>query len=62
MAGEETSPQLGGVPEEEADEFRYHTGTIRPSKAPDAIEFVEVHKTFGRNHVLRGLKDRKSVV
>ena len=40
---------------DEADEFRYHTGTIRPSKAPDAVEFVEVHKSFGRNHVLRGL-------
>jgi phospholipid/cholesterol/gamma-HCH transport system ATP-binding protein len=39
----------------EADEFRYHTGTIRPSEAPDAVEFVEVHKSFGRNHVLRGL-------
>src|SRR5208283_5018621 len=32
-----------------------HTGTIRPSKAPDAIEFVDVHKSFGKNHVLRGL-------
>jgi phospholipid/cholesterol/gamma-HCH transport system ATP-binding protein len=40
---------------EEADEFRYHTGTIRPSGAPDAVEFIEVHKSFGRNHVLRGL-------
>jgi phospholipid/cholesterol/gamma-HCH transport system ATP-binding protein len=40
----------------EADEYRYHTaGTIRPSEAPDAVEFVEVHKSFGRNHVLRGL-------
>jgi phospholipid/cholesterol/gamma-HCH transport system ATP-binding protein len=39
----------------DTDEFRYHTGTIRPSKELDAIEFVEVHKTFGRNHVLRGL-------
>ena len=38
-----------------SDEFQYHTGTIRPSKAPDAIEFVDVHKSFGRNHVLRGL-------
>jgi phospholipid/cholesterol/gamma-HCH transport system ATP-binding protein len=37
------------------DEFQFHTGTIRPSEAPDAIEFVEVHKAFGRNHVLRGL-------
>jgi phospholipid/cholesterol/gamma-HCH transport system ATP-binding protein len=41
--------------EGEPDDFEFHTGTIRPSKAPDAIEFVEVHKSFGRNHVLRGL-------
>jgi phospholipid/cholesterol/gamma-HCH transport system ATP-binding protein len=40
---------------EQADEFEFHTGTIRPSKAPDAIEFIDVHKSFGRNHVLRGL-------
>jgi len=45
----------GGDEADEADEFRYHTGTIRPSQAPDAVEFVEVHKSFGRNHVLRGL-------
>ena len=37
------------------EEFRSHTGTIRASKAPDAIEFIDVHKSFGRNHVLRGL-------
>ncbi|HEX3519284.1 MAG TPA: ABC transporter ATP-binding protein [Solirubrobacteraceae bacterium] len=41
--------------EQEADEFQYHTGIVRPSSAPDAIEFVDVHKSFGRNHVLRGL-------
>jgi len=41
--------------DEEGEEFRYHTGTIRPSEAPDAIEFIDVHKSFGRNHVLRGL-------
>jgi len=41
--------------EGEGEEFKYHSGTIRPAKAPDAIEFVEVHKSFGRNHVLRGL-------
>ncbi|HEV2980698.1 MAG TPA: ABC transporter ATP-binding protein [Solirubrobacteraceae bacterium] len=46
-----------GVPPsgDEADEYRYHTGVIRPTNAPDAVEFIEVHKTFGRNHVLRGL-------
>ncbi len=47
------------VPEERPgegdEEFRYHTGTIRPSKEPDAVEFIDVHKSFGRNHVLRGL-------
>ncbi|HEY2142076.1 MAG TPA: ATP-binding cassette domain-containing protein [Solirubrobacteraceae bacterium] len=39
----------------EQEEFAHHTGTIRPSKEPDAIQFVDVHKSFGRNHVLRGL-------
>jgi phospholipid/cholesterol/gamma-HCH transport system ATP-binding protein len=37
------------------EEFRYHTGTIRPSETEDAIEFIDVHKSFGSNHVLRGL-------
>jgi phospholipid/cholesterol/gamma-HCH transport system ATP-binding protein len=39
----------------DADEFEYHTGTIRPTNEPDAIEFIDVHKAFGRNQVLRGL-------
>ena len=39
----------------EEDEFRYHTGTIHADEAPDEIEFIDVHKSFGRNHVLRGL-------
>ncbi len=37
------------------EEFGFDQGTVRPSGAPDAIEFVDVHKSFGRNHVLRGL-------
>jgi len=37
------------------DEFEFHTGEIRPTDAPDAIEFIDVHKTFGKNKVLRGL-------
>jgi phospholipid/cholesterol/gamma-HCH transport system ATP-binding protein len=37
------------------EEFRYHTGTVRATEEPDAIEFIDVHKSFGRNHVLRGL-------
>jgi phospholipid/cholesterol/gamma-HCH transport system ATP-binding protein len=48
--------QPGERPREgDEEEFRYHTGADRASKAPDAIEFVDVHKSFGRNHVLRGL-------
>jgi len=45
------------VPEERSgkDDFSFHTGVIRPSGVDDAIEFVDVHKSFGRNHVLRGL-------
>jgi phospholipid/cholesterol/gamma-HCH transport system ATP-binding protein len=37
------------------DEYAYHTGEQRPSGAPDAVEFVDVHKAFGRNRILRGL-------
>src|SRR5207247_5530744 len=37
------------------DEFRWHTGLSRPHGMPDAVEFVDVHKAFGRNKILRGL-------
>ena len=42
-------------PEGDPEEFRFHTGTTHASKAPAAVEFIDVHKSFGRNHVLRGL-------
>jgi phospholipid/cholesterol/gamma-HCH transport system ATP-binding protein len=60
--------QSGGPPQDGgAEEFPFHTGEIRPSGQPDAIEFVDVHKSFGRNHVLRGLnmalpEDRISMI
>jgi len=41
--------------EEEDDEFQWHTGAQRSHGANDAIEFVDVHKAFGRNKILRGL-------
>ena len=34
---------------------RWHTGINRPTGVPDAVEFIEVHKAFGRNKILRGL-------
>ena len=37
------------------DEYQWHTGPKRPTGVPDAIEFIDVHKAFGRNRILRGL-------
>jgi phospholipid/cholesterol/gamma-HCH transport system ATP-binding protein len=48
-------PDVAGESGGAQEEYRYHSDEVRPSKAPDAIEFVDVHKSFGRNHVLRGL-------
>src|SRR6202451_816463 len=48
-------PVRGQGESEGEEEYPFPTGVIRPSNAPDAIEFVEVHKSFGSNHVLRGL-------
>ena len=55
QAREEYSRSLvppGGDP---GDEYRWHTGRIRETDTEDAVEFVEVHKAFGRNKILRGL-------
>ena len=37
------------------DEYRWHTGLKRPHGERDAVEFIDVHKAFGRNKILRGL-------
>jgi phospholipid/cholesterol/gamma-HCH transport system ATP-binding protein len=39
----------------EGDEYQWHTGHQRPHGEEDAVEFVEVHKAFGKNKILRGL-------
>jgi len=39
----------------DAEEYQWHTGLNRPTGVPDAIEFVDVHKAFGRNKILKGL-------
>ncbi|MCW2966499.1 MAG: transporter ATP-binding protein [Solirubrobacteraceae bacterium] len=44
-----------GERDPEDEEYQYHTGAQRPHGAEDAIEFVDVHKAFGRNKILRGL-------
>jgi ABC-type transporter Mla maintaining outer membrane lipid asymmetry ATPase subunit MlaF len=38
------------------NEFQYHTEAHHAVEGvPDAIQFIDVHKAFGRNRVLRGL-------
>ncbi len=54
-AARAADPTAGDAPAAADEEFRYHTGTIRPAREPDAIQFIEVHKAFGSNQVLRGL-------
>jgi len=42
-------------PTGEVDEYQWHTGLQRPTGMPDAVEFIDTHKAFGRNKILRGL-------
>jgi phospholipid/cholesterol/gamma-HCH transport system ATP-binding protein len=53
MSVEEHGPPEGGA--EEAEEYRHHRGEAGISKHKDAVEFIDVHKAFGSNKVLRGL-------
>lgn len=39
----------------EDEEYRYHDSPKRSAGVPNAIEFVDVHKAFGRNEILKGL-------
>ena len=64
MAEERNPPLIhreGGPPQPPArepahdDEYRWHTGERRPTGVQDAVEFIDVHKSFGRNKILRGL-------
>src|SRR3954470_7821419 len=55
------------APGPDDEEYKWHTGAQRPHGAEDAIEFVDVHKAFGRNKILRGLnmglpEDRISMI
>ncbi len=37
------------------EEYRWHTYKVYPSGRPDAVEFIDTSKAFGRNRILRGL-------
>jgi phospholipid/cholesterol/gamma-HCH transport system ATP-binding protein len=42
-------------PPNEQDEYKWHTGEKRDHGSDDAIEFIDVKKSFGRNTILNGL-------
>jgi phospholipid/cholesterol/gamma-HCH transport system ATP-binding protein len=54
-AGAGGSPPVISEPVDPDDEYAWHTGINRPTGVPDAVEFIDVHKAFGRNKILRGL-------
>ena len=37
------------------DEYKWHTYKVYPSGRPDAVEFIDTYKAFGRTRILRGL-------
>ena len=37
------------------EEYKWHTYKVYPSGRPDAVEFIDVYKSFGRAQILRGL-------
>ena len=49
------APPVIHEPVDPDDEYAWHTGINRPTGVPDAVEFIDVHKAFGRNKILRGL-------
>ncbi len=42
-------------PGADEEEYKWHTYVNYPSGRPDAVEFIDTYKAFGRNHILRGL-------
>jgi phospholipid/cholesterol/gamma-HCH transport system ATP-binding protein len=37
------------------EEYKWHTYKVYPSGRPDAVEFIDTYKSFGRSRILRGL-------
>jgi phospholipid/cholesterol/gamma-HCH transport system ATP-binding protein len=52
---EEPTQVVDDRPQSEAEEYQWHTGEKRDHGSDDAIEFIDVKKSFGRNTILNGL-------
>jgi phospholipid/cholesterol/gamma-HCH transport system ATP-binding protein len=52
---DEEQPRPEPPPGADDEEYKWHTYRQYPSGRPDAVEFIDTYKSFGRNHILRGL-------
>jgi phospholipid/cholesterol/gamma-HCH transport system ATP-binding protein len=52
---DEEQPRPDPPPGADEEEYKWHTYRQYPSGRPDAVEFIDTYKSFGRNHILRGL-------
>jgi phospholipid/cholesterol/gamma-HCH transport system ATP-binding protein len=52
---DEEQPRPEPPPGADDEEYKWHTYKQYPSGRPDAVEFIDTYKSFGRNHILRGL-------
>src|SRR5579862_1013373 len=53
---DEEQPRPAPPPGASEEEYKWHTYRVYPSGRPDAVEFIDTYKSFGRGaHILRGL-------
>ena len=52
---DEEQPRPEPPPGADEEEYKWHTYRQYPSGRPDAVEFIDLYKGFGRAQVLRGL-------
>jgi ABC-type multidrug transport system fused ATPase/permease subunit len=52
---DEEAPRPAPPPGADEEEYQYHTYKVYPSGRPDAVEFIDTYKAFGRARILRGL-------
>ena len=52
---EELPPRPAPPPGATEEEYKWHTYKVYPSGKPDAVEFIDLYKAFGKNRILRGL-------
>jgi phospholipid/cholesterol/gamma-HCH transport system ATP-binding protein len=52
---DEQPPRPAPPPGSTEEDYKWHTYRVYPSGRPDAVEFIDVYKSFGRSRVLSGL-------